>query len=251
MSKLNLAKAQALVVAWRFLLPLYSSHLSRHHTRRNLLATSYLLSSSPPAPSLTSYSPCPTCYRSRRRHPHSHRTHHVVLYNFPLSVTLRAELTMSQSLQSYSPRPTCYRPRRRQCAHRHSPHSCRAHPVVLIALCSSRCAHRVVLMASCSSHRAHRVVSYLPTFLCFRVKCGSSIYRRTLDRMNRTGLSHYAWNPVRVCKYDKSICYDVPCLDRQRDCGAITRVIRTPFALTQLRPEGKCSDTAASRRKMP
>jgi len=78
-----------------------------------------------------------------------------------------------------------------------------------------------------------------------------SIYRCTLDRMNRTGLSHYAWNPLRVCECDKSICYDVQCLDSQRDRGAMTRVVRTPFALTRLRPEGKCSDTAASRRKMP
>jgi len=31
----------------------------------------------------------------------------------------------------------------------------------------------------------------------------------------------------------------------------MTRVVQTPFALTQLRLEGKCSDTAASRRKMP
>jgi len=158
---------------------------------------------------------------------------------------------MSQSLQSYSPRPTCYRPRRRQRAHRHPPHSYRAHHVVLIALCSSRCAHRVVLIASCSTHRAQRVVLYLPTFLCFRTKCGSSIYRFTLDRMNRTGLSHYVWNPLRVCECDKSICYDVPCLDRQRDRGAMTSVVQMPFALTQLCPEGKCFDTAASRRKMP
>ena len=200
---------------------------------------------------------------------------------------------MSQSLQSYSPCPTCYHPHRRRCAHRHPPHSCRAHHVVLIASCSSCRAHRVVRIVSCSSRRAHRVVrivscssrrahrvvliascsscrahcvvliascssgraqhimSYLPTFLCFRAKCGSSIYRCTLDRMNRTGLSHYAWNLLRVCECNKSICYDVPCLDRQRDRGAMTRVVRMPFALTRLYPEGKCSDTAASRRKMP
>ena len=182
-----------------------------------------------------------------------------------VSVTLRAALTMSQSSQSYSPRPTCYRPHRWWRAHRHPPHGCRAHRVVLITLCSSRRAHRVVLIPSCSSLRAHRVVliasctsrraqhvlSYLPTFLCFRAKCGSSIYRYTLDRMNRTGLSHYAWNPLRVCVCNKSICYDVPCLDRQRDRGAMTRIVRTPFALTRLRPEGKCPDMAASRRKMP
>jgi len=164
---------------------------------------------------------------------------------------------MSQCSQSYSLRPTCYRPRRRRRAHRHPPHSRHAHRVVFISSCSSRRAHRVVLIASYSTRRAHRVVliascssrraqcvvSYLPTFLCFHMKCGSSIYRCTLDRMNRTGLSHYAWNPLRVCECDKSICYDVPCLDKQRDRGAMTRVVRTPFALTRLRPEGKYPDT--------
>jgi len=85
----NLAKAQALVVAWRFLLPSYSSRLSHHHTRRDLLATSYLLSSSPLIPSLTSYSS-------------------LCIAQLPgVSVTLRAVLTLSQSPPSYSPRLTC------------------------------------------------------------------------------------------------------------------------------------------------
>jgi len=157
---------------------------------------------------------------------------------------------MSQSSPSYSWRSTCYRPRRWH-PHCHPPHSRCAHHIVLIASCSSRRAHRIVLIALCSSHCAQRVMSYLPTFLCFRMKCGSSIYRCILDIKNRTVLSHYAWNPLRVCECDKSICCDVPCLDSQRDRGAMTRVIRTPFALTRLRPEGKCPDTAASRRKMP
>ena len=229
----------------------YLPCLTRAHTRRGLLAivlatgtlidiilaASYPLSFSLPAPSLTLYSPRPTRYRSRRQHPHCHPTRHLVLYNFLLSVTLRAALTMSQSSQSYSPHPTCYRPRRWQCAHRHPPHSRRAHRVVLISSCSSRC--------------TQRVMSYLPTFLCFHVKCGSSIYRCTLDIMNRTGLSHYAWKPLRVYECNRSNCCNVPCLDSQRDSGAMTRVVQTPFALTRLRPEGKFPDTAASRRKMP
>jgi len=66
----------------------------------------------------------------------------------------------------------------------------------------------------------------------------------TVDLKNRTGLSHYAWNPLRVCECDLSICCDVPHLDSQRDCAAMIRVIRTS-------PVGKCPDTAASRRKMP
>jgi len=160
-------------------------------------------------------------------------------------------LTISQSSPSYSPRPTCYRPRRWG-PHRHPPHSCRAHHIVLIVSCSSRRAHPVVLIASCSSHRTPRVVSVLPTFLCFRAKCGSSIYRCTLDIKNRTVLSHYAWNLLRVYECDESnscdesICCNVPCLDSQRDRGAMTRIVRTPFALTRPCPEGKCPDTLRS-----
>jgi len=94
MSKLNLAIAQALVVAWHFLLPSYSSRLSRHHTRRDLLAASYSLSSSPLAPSLTSYSS-------------------LCIVQLPgVSVTLRAVLTLSQSSPSYSPHLTCNHTRR-------------------------------------------------------------------------------------------------------------------------------------------
>jgi len=160
----------------------------------------------------------------------------------------------------------------------------RAHRVVLIASCSSRRAHRVVLIASCSSHRAHRVVliascssrcvvfpnfPLFPTLramLCIsktaamdvtlgacagNAKCGSSISRCTLDIKNRTGLSHYAWNPLHVCECDVSICCNVPCLDSQCNHSAMTRIVRMPFALTRLRQEGKCPDTAVSRRKMP
>ena len=35
----------------------------------------------------------------------------------------------------------------------------------------------------------------------------------TVDIKNRTGLSHYAWNPLCVCECDPSICCDVLCLD--------------------------------------
>ena len=59
MSEPNLAQAQALVMAWRFPLPLYSPRRTCSHTRRVLLplilAASYSLSFSPPAASLTSY----------------------------------------------------------------------------------------------------------------------------------------------------------------------------------------------------
>ena len=66
----------------------------------------------------------------------------------------------------------------------------------------------------------------------------------TVDIKNRTGLSHYAWNPLHVCECDPSIYWDVLCLDSQRKHGAKTRVVRT-------RPVGKFPDTAVSRRKMP
>jgi len=94
MSEPNLAKAQALVAAWRFLLPSYSSRLSHHHTHRNLLSASYSLSSSPLAPSLTSYSS-------------------LCIVQLPgVSVTLRAELTLSHSSPSYLPHLTCNHTRR-------------------------------------------------------------------------------------------------------------------------------------------
>jgi len=157
---------------------------------------------------------------------------------------------MSQSSPSYSLRLTCNHTRRILLA------------IILAAgVLIAILLIVVVLIASCSSHRAQRVVSYLPTFLCFRANCGSSIYRCTLDIKNRTGLSHYAWNPLCVYKCDESICCDVPCLDSQRDRSAMTGIVRKPFAQTQLRPErnaltrmhpeGKYPDTAASRRKMP
>jgi len=107
---------------------------------QSYFAASYSLSSSPLAPSLTSYSS-------------------LCIVQLPgVSVTLRAVLTMSQSSQSYLPCPTCYRPRRRWCAHRHPPHSRRAHRVVFISSSSSRRAHRIVLIVSCSTRSAHRVV---------------------------------------------------------------------------------------------
>jgi len=90
----NLAKVQVLVVAWCFLLPSYSSRLSRHHTHCDLLAVSYMLSFLPLAPSLTSYSS--QC-----------------IVQLPgISVTLRAALTLSQSSPSYSPCLTCNYTRR-------------------------------------------------------------------------------------------------------------------------------------------
>jgi len=139
--------------------PIYSPRLIRHHTRG---VASYSLSSSPPVSSsascllrcivqpascannvtkladlfVASYSPSYTSsltrlhtrrvvsylVSSRRQYPHRHRTRRVVLYNFPLSVPLRAALIMSQSSPSYSSRLTRYCP------------CCRI-DVVLIALC--------------------------------------------------------------------------------------------------------------------
>ena len=66
----------------------------------------------------------------------------------------------------------------------------------------------------------------------------------TIDINNRTGLSHYAWNPLHVCECDLSICCEVLRLDSQRDRAAMRHVVWT-------HPVGKCPETAVSRRKMP
>jgi len=48
----------------------------------------------------------------------------------------------------------------------------------------------------------------------------------TVDIKNRTGLSHYAWNPLRVCECDPSICCNILRLDSQRDHAAMTRRVQ-------------------------
>jgi len=72
-------------------------HKARHHTRRVLLAiilaASYLLSSSPPAPSLTSYSPCLRCTHTR----------HGLLAIVPTAGTLIDIILVSYYLLSFSP----------------------------------------------------------------------------------------------------------------------------------------------------
>jgi len=96
----------------------YSLRLSRHHTRRVLLAlilaasysptlaASYPLSFSPLAPSLTSYSSRCIVQLPTVCHSESCANH----------VTKLAIILAASYLQSYSPRPTCYRPR---CWHPH------------------------------------------------------------------------------------------------------------------------------------
>ena len=81
--------------------PSYSSSLTRYHTRRvsSLSHLSCLLAILLVASRLTRFRP-------RRRYPHRDRSPRVVLYNFPLSVPLRAALTMSRSSPIYSPRLT-------------------------------------------------------------------------------------------------------------------------------------------------
>jgi len=84
--------------------PSYSSSLTRHPTRQVLLAVTRRVDS-------PSHSSCLLAFllvtsRPRRRYPHRDRTRRVVMYNFPLSVPLRAVLTMSRSSPIYSPRLT-------------------------------------------------------------------------------------------------------------------------------------------------
>jgi len=40
---------------------------------------------------------CPCCRHHPHHHPYQHHTYHIILYNFPLSVTSRAALTISRS----------------------------------------------------------------------------------------------------------------------------------------------------------
>jgi len=40
----------------------------------------------------------------------------------------------------------------------------------------------------------------------------------TVDIKNRTGLTHYVWNLLRVCECNLSICCNIPRLDSQCDC---------------------------------
>jgi len=189
---------------------------------------SYSLSSSPPASSLTSYSS-------------------LSILKLPgVSVTLRAALTMSQSSPSYSPHPT---------------------PIVLAAgVLIAILLIVVVLIASCRICQLSFVSDMQSNSICVKTalqhvmitamgvtlgafagnaKCVVAyIDVHTVDIKNRPGLSHYTWNPLRVCECDPSICSNVPCLDSQCKRGAMTRIVRT-------HPVGKCPDTAASRRKMP
>jgi len=236
-------------MAWRFALTSYSPRPTRYRPRRVLLglivATSYSLSSSPPASSLTSYSS-------------------LCILQLPgVSVTLKAALTMSQSSPSYTPRPTRYRPRRVLLALivaasyslSSSPRLTRSHSRrVLLAIVLAAgvliaiLLIVVVLIASCricqlsfvsdTQSNATRVKTALlhvmiaamgVTLGAFAGNAKSVvayIHVHTVDIKNRTGLSHYTWNPLRVCECDKSICCDVPRLDSQRDRAAMTRRVQ-------------------------
>jgi len=129
--------------------PLYLPCLTCSHTHRMLLAlilaTSYSLSSSPLAPSLTLYSS-------------------LCIVQLPgVSVTLRAALTMLQSSSSSLLYPTCYCPHRQR-PHHHPPHSCCANHTVLIASYSLRRAYLVILIISYSI--GYVVFANVPLFPC-------------------------------------------------------------------------------------
>ena len=149
--------------------PSYSPRPTCYHQRRVLLAlivaTSYSLSSSPPATLLTSYSSL--CF----------------LQLPGVSVTLRAALTMSQSLQSYLPCPTryctrCWRP------HRHPPHSCHAHhlvsylPTFLCFRHAEQCYMRPNSITACDNRRDACDAGCF----CWKREVCSSIYRCTYCR---------------------------------------------------------------------
>jgi len=109
-----------------------------------ILAASYPLSFSPPAPSLTSYSSRCIVHLPTVCHSDS-CTNHIT----KLAIILAASYLLSSSLLAVCSSPS---------SSQSSCSSCRVHLIVLIASCSSRLAHRVVLIASCSSRRAQRIV---------------------------------------------------------------------------------------------
>jgi len=142
------------------------------------------------------FSPRLTCYHPRRRPPHRHPTRRVVLYNFPLSIALRTALTISRSSSIFSRRLTCYHPCRRH-PHRH-PHCHRTRRVLLIIVLAAGIPIGilfidVVLIASCLIRQTAFV-----TVTQSDAIYGDVVYRCTLDVMNRTGLSHNAWNQMSV-----------------------------------------------------
>ena len=223
----------------------------------------YSLSSSPPAPSLISYlSLC-------------------ILQLPGVTVTLRATLTMSQSSPSYSPRPTRYHPFcvlvtlivTTSYSLSSSPRLTRSHSryvllaivldasvliailLIVVVLIASCCICQLSFVSDTQSNATcvktallHLMIAAMGVTLgafAGNVKCVVAyIDVHIVDIKNRTGLSHYACNPLCVCECNRSICCDVPHLDSQRDHAAMTHVIRTC-------PVGKCPDTPASRRKMP
>ena len=246
MSKPNLTYAQVLVMAWHFALTSYSPRPTRYRPLRILLAlivaTSYSLSSSP---RLT---------RSQSRHVLLAIVLAagvlidivlVTVYSIPSQCLCHSEscanhvtklaiiLTASYSLSSL-PRLT----------HSHSRHVLLAIVLtadVLIAILLIV----VVLIASChicqlsfvsyTQSNAMRdktallhvmIVVMGVTLGAFagNAKCVVAYYIdvHIVDIKNRTGLSHYAWNPLRVCECDLCICCNVPRLDSQRDCAAMT-----------------------------
>ena len=111
------------------------------------LVASYLMPSTPPASSSTSYS-------SRR----------IVLYNFPLSVTWRAMLTISRSTSIFSPRLIRDCSCRRHHPHRH-PHRRRTHRVVPMPS---------TLPASSSTSYSSRRIVQLPT-VCHLESCVNNL----------------------------------------------------------------------------
>jgi len=92
---------------------------------------------------------CP-CRQHPHHHPYRHCTYCIVLYNLPLSVPLRAALTMSQSSSIFRPRLIYYRTCcRHPCRHPHCTHC-----VLLVIVLAARILIGihfidVVLIASC------------------------------------------------------------------------------------------------------
>jgi len=229
--------------------PSYSSRPTRYHPHRILLArivtTSYLLSSSQPAPSLTSY--LSLCILQLPGVCHSESCTNNVT---KLAIILAASYSLSSS-----------------------PHLTRSHTrhillaivltagvliaillIVVVLIASCRICQRSFVSDMQSNATCVKTALLHVMIVAMGVKLGAFAVNakcvvayidvHTVDIKNRTELSHYAWNPLRVCGYDLSIWCDVPRLGRQHDRAAMTHVVRT-------RPVGKSPDTATSRWKIP
>jgi len=229
--------------------PSYSPRPTRYHPRRILLAlivaTSYSLLSLLPAPSLTSYSSLCILQLPGVCHSESCANH----------VTKLTIILATSYLLSSSPRLTRSHSRHVLLAIVLAAGVFIAIVLIVVVLIASGGICQLSFVSDTQRNDTYVKIALLHVMITAmgvmlgafagNTKCVVAyIDVHTVDIINRTGLSHYTWNPLRVCEYNPSICCDVPYVDSQRKCVAMIRVV-------WMHPVGKCPETAASRRKMP